>query len=1042
MGAISSLAVKRGVTFAMLYLIITGFGLFSLSQLKLDMFPDLRFPVVAIINTYMGVSPEEIETLVTRPLEMAVASVKNVKKIRSTSKHGASLLIVELEWGTDIDKAMIDMREKIDMFKSRLPEEARQPIMFAFDPSLQPIIIFSIRSTSDMVKLRLFLEQQFAPMLERISGVASSQVMGGKERAIRVLIDPRKLSAHGISTFQIIQALRADNVQLASGTLSTGKSEYTLRTLGTFKSVRQIRDVVIGAKGRPFPQPIYLWQVAKVEDSHKEETRIVQAAGQPGMLMMVQKRSDANTVQTARAVLENLPELQRKLPTGTTLRVIFNQSDFIEKSLSNLYTSAFMAFILAILVLLFFLRSLRSSLIIGISIPVSIIATFAVMHLGNITLNIISMAGLALAVGMLVDNSIVVLENIFRHLEEGKEPREAAMRGSREVAMAITASTLTTLAVFVPILFVPGLAGMMFRDMVVTICFSLTASLVVAITLIPLMTSRIFGRRLPANTAQTSPENNPEPPKKYIGNWLENLYTRTLRWALYYRKTTILLGFSTLVVALFLSQFIKTEFLPKADDSMILLQYERSPGTSLEETNRTAIVLEQIVRRDFSSMLEEVITDTGIGEGFVAIFGKGSHAGIMRMRLKPINQRPLSKMQIQERLRQEFAKIPGLKYTFELGGTMMFGGSDIEIQLFGYDLKAAEALAEQVKKVIERIPGTADLKTSLEENRPELQIHLRRDHLRRLGLNAYTVSNTVSTAFKGTIATLYREGDNEFSVIVQLQDRYRTDVNQIKQLDVFTPTGKSVPLSSIADIRYGRSLVTIERQDQNRISTVFVSVTDRGLATVIQDIRDAMEREVTMPPGFYYKIGGQAEDFLDSFKWLAVAFLASIILVYMVMASQFESLFEPFVILFSIPLAIIGVLLALLITNTNLSVMAFVGVIMLVGIVVNNAIVLIDFIKQNREEHGTEIIEACILGGRVRLRPILMTAATTILGMLPLALGLGEGAETWMGLGRVVMGGLLTSTFLTLYIVPTLLASFTIFADKIKLRIQKRRTAH
>jgi HAE1 family hydrophobic/amphiphilic exporter-1 len=1041
MEGLSAFAVRRGVTTSMLYMILIGFGFFSLMQLKLDLFPELKFPIVAIVNSYSGVSPEEMETLVTRPMEQAIAAVKNVKKIRSTSKLGNSMIIVELEWGSDIDKAMLDMREKIDIIKKQLPEEARQPFLFAFDPSLQPIMLLAVSGRGNMVKLRDFITKRISPMVERIGGVASASVNGGQKREIQVLLNPRKLRGFGISVSQIIRALQAESVQVASGSLNQGSRELGLRTISSFQKVDDIGKVVIGVKGKPVPQPVYLSQVAKIVDTHEEQTRIIQSQGREGMLLFIQKRSDANTVQTAQNILKALPKLRKRLPEGTKIGVLFNQSDFIVKSLSNLTSSGLQAFVLAILVLFFFLRSLRTSFIIALSIPASVILTFAVMYYAGVTLNIISMAGLALAVGMLVDNSIVVLENVFRHFEEGASSWEAAIRGSSEVALAITASTLTTLAVFIPILFVKGLAGMMFRDMVVTICFSLTASLIVALTLIPLLASRILRRKpLPDVTADTEEESaSPAEPAK--SSWLERTYVRTLNWSLHHRKSTIAIGLATFVLSLGVMGALKTEFLPKADDSMLMIQYEGAPGTALKDTIKTAATMEKIIRQKFGKILETVLIEAGTGEGFIALFGKGAHAGLVRVRLKPISERTLRKWDIEKILQREFARLPGVKITFQDGGAAFSGGGDVEVQLLGHDLKVAKELAQKIKRVIARIPNVTQVKTSLEEGRPELQIRLNRERLQRLGLNGLTVGTAISTAFKGTTASLFRQGDNEYRILLRLQKRYRRNVQDLKKLYIITPAGSPVPLGSIADIRYALSPVKIERQNQQRVTTVSVSVARAHLGSVVKAVPEAIKRHVAIPPTFTYRIGGTAEDFIESFMFLGLALLVSVILVYMVMASQFESLFEPFVILFSIPLALVGVFAALLVTDTSLSVMAFVGIIMLAGIVVNNAIVLVDFIKQLRDEHQMGILEACLEAGRVRMRPILMTAATTIFGMLPMALGLGEGAENWVGLGRVVMGGLFSSTFLTLLVVPTLYAMLALWGERRKARKQAKQAA-
>jgi HAE1 family hydrophobic/amphiphilic exporter-1 len=778
------------------------------------------------------------------------------------------------------------------------------------------------------------------------------------------------------------------------------------------------------------PQPVFLFQVAQVIDSHEEETRMILSDGKPGMLLLVQKRSDANTVQTAQRVEAALPMLQGRLPPGVGMSILFNQRDIITQSISNLQSSAMQAFVLAVLVLLFFLRSFRTSFIIALSIPVSVIATFSVMYIAGITLNIISMAGLALAVGMLVDNSIVVLENIYRHFEEGKDPWEASIQGSKEVGVAIMASTLTTLAVFIPVLFVPGIAGALFRDMVITICFSLTASLIVAVTLIPLMASRLLTR---------PKKKGKEKKLSLLGRFVEwmlgsldRVYVAVLGKALIWRKMAMLIGFGTLFVVFGLGNLIQTEFLPKTDDSTIFLQFERSPGTSLRETIATGYQMEQLMRQRFSKDIEAVIVEAGVGEGFAALFGKGAYAGQLRARLKPLSERTIRKWEVIEEMRKMFQSLPDLKITAQDFGPGSFGGQgDIDIQLFGYDVQVAKALAEQVQREVLKIPNVTSAQSSLEDGKPELQIHFHRDRIRALGLTPFMIGNTISAAFKGTRASLYRDQGSEYNILVRFQERYRNKLLHLNDLLITTPAGKTIPLKSLADVRMALSPVKIDRQDQQRVATVAVNVLPGTLGKVIEEVRKVMDGKINMPSDFFYRIGGKAEDFITSFGWLGVAFLVSVLLVYMVMASQFESLFAPFVIIFSIPLSAIGVIVALAITRTPLSIMALIGVVMLVGIVVNNAIVLIDFIIQIRQERDISVTEAALEAGRVRLRPILMTSLTTILGMLPISLGLGEGSENWVGLGRVVMGGMISSTVLTLVIVPVFYCSLSLTFERI-----------
>jgi len=1021
---ISKLAIRRGITFSMVYIIAIGFGLFGLARLKLDLYPDITFPMIGVMTDYKGVGPEDIENSVTRTLEKAVVTVENLKNITSWSKSGSSTLLLEFNWKTDMDQAEIDVGKMIDMIRDYLPAEASQPMSFAFNPSMQPIMFITVSSNRlGMAELRKLISDRIEPSLERINGVASAGTTGGLERQIRVLIDPRKLAAHGVSLQSIIQTLGMENLQIPGGLIDDEYTEYAVRTYGEYTSVDQIRNTVIGTQNRA---PIYLKNVAQVIDGYKEQTEIVRNNGVPAIFLYIQKQSDANTVQTSNAVLKELPQLTKEIGEGIKFNIVFDQSKFIKKSLSNLSNTAIQAFFLAFLVLFFFLRHIRSSLIASTSIPISIIITFFVMNQMGITLNIISMAGLALAVGMLIDNSIVVLENIFRHREMNKEIRTAADDGTTEVGVAIIASTLTTLAIFIPILFVPGIAGVIFNDMVIAIVCSLSVSLIVALTLIPLMSSRFLGQKERGSRIKfiRKVDNG-------IGNFIEkveNLYVRILDWSLGNKRVILLAIILLLVGTVIIYSRIGGEFMPKTDQSFMQASVERETRASLTTTDQTFREIETIIQDEIPEA-ENVQISFGTGEGFAAMFGSGSNRGDINISLPDVSERTRSSFEIESILRKRFDKIPGAKVTFSSGGMTFSSGGDIQVKIFGYDRRIALALGDELESRMKKIEGAVDVVKSYSQPKPEYQIVIDRDRVSALGLSVYQVATTIETAVKGNLATRFREGGEEYDVVVQLDELYRQSKTDLENIFITSVTGSQIPLKNVAKVVLGDAAAQIDRENQERMVSVSCSVSGRDLQSVVKDIRNELTK-MNFPYNFRWEIGGQAEDMQESFMWLGVAIIAAIFLVYMVMASQFESLLDPFIIIFTVPLAIMGALWGLFLTGTTLSVTALVGMVLLVGIVVNNGIVLVDYINQLREKHGQDLWVAILIGGKRRMRPILMTAGTTILAMFPIALKLGSGAELWVGMARAVIGGLTTATLLTLVVIPIIYLFFEQLALK------------
>jgi HAE1 family hydrophobic/amphiphilic exporter-1 len=1031
---ITNMAIKRGVTFFMIYLIAVGFGLFSLSQLNVDLYPELEFPVLAIITQYTGVGPFDMENVITRPIEETVSPVQNVKKVSSTSTQGLSLVTLEFEWGTDMDQAEIDVRNNLEYIRDVLPDDITQPLVFAFDPSTQPILYMAVTSElHGQAELRRISEKDIEPRVERIPGVASAFTMGGMRREIKVLADPVRMRAHKVTIDQIVNALQANNLQLPSGWIEDQFQEFTLQTAGEYTTLEQLENTCVTLAN---DSKIRIKDVAQVVDGFAEQRQKVWNNNRPSVMLAIMKQSDANTVTVCEDALSQMDRIVAELPRGITIDTVVDFSTFINRSMSNLGNTALQAIALTILVLLFFLRNIRSALIVAVSIPVSMIVTFAVMDQAGLTLNIISMAGLALAVGLLVDNSIVVLESIFRHREEGDKPHDAAATGTHEVAMAITASTLTTLAVFVPVLFVPGLAGELFNDMVVTLVFSLTVSLLVALTLVPLLTSRflVFQQKVKKSGVFSSLSN-------YAGrllSGLQDIYGKALTWSLNHRWVVILSAFFMFVVSIFMVMMMGGEFMPENDMGFIAIAVDRTPGTSMEAMEKSMFQLNQIII-DHVPELEIVYSNFGQGEGIMAFFSsRGSSEGDVTIRLKNLSKRKRSMFEIQDDLRERFKQLPDVITRFEdRGNSAMFGsGTDIMIEIFGHDTEMGEALAGSILEKVAKIEGISDVETSFKKSAPELRIELDRQRIADLGLSTAQIGQVVSSSVLGTVATRFREGGDEYDIRVQLMEQSRDNKTDVENIMIMTPTGNQIPLRAVANVAYTRAPKEIRREDQERLVTVNINLSGRDLRSVTGDVVKAL-RQVPVPNDFRVEIGGTAEEQQESFMYLGLAFLVAILLTYMVMASQFESFLYPFIIMFTIPLSFIGVALALVLTGTDLSVMSLIGMVMLVGIVVNNGIVLVDYINQLRER-GLCLVDAILQGGRIRMRPVLMTALTTILAMLPLALGIGESGESWAPMARAVMGGLTVATVLTLIVVPVIYAAIDRLSQKIRVKILGR----
>jgi HAE1 family hydrophobic/amphiphilic exporter-1 len=1073
---IIDLAIRRRVTIAMFTLAVLLFGSVALSRLSLNLLPDLTFPTLTVRTAYEGAAPAEIENLISKPIEEALGVVKNLVKLESISRTGQSDVVLEFAWGADIDVARMEVREKLDALQ--LPLEADRPVLLRFDPSLDPIIRFGLfvapepALTADagtaplpddpmafddgrLKVLRRFADEQLKKELESTPGVAAVKISGGLEDEVQVLIDQKKLAQLDLTTGQIAEVLRAENVNLSGGRLEEGVQEYLVRTVNEFGSVSEIGDVIVAGAGMT---PIYLRDIATVRLGYKEREAITRIDGREAVEVAIYKEGDANTVEVARNLSRRLEQIEDSLPEDMTLQKVYDQSTFIENAVSEVVDAGIFGGILAIFILYLFLRDFRTTLIISISIPVSVIATFNMMYGFDLTLNIMSLGGLALGIGMLVDNSIVVLENIARHRDLGASPTEAARLGAREVTQAVVASTLTTVAVFFPLVFVQGIAGQLFRDQALTVTFSLLASLLVAITLIPMMASlrRAAPLDLPPLPALAEPRTRfgraarsvrlavfrrfPNAVARAVHrgvSWiarglrlaftplaygfnsayglLARRYEPILRWSLRRRSVVLASAALAFVGSLALVPRLGLELIPQLTQGEFNVSFRLPPGTPLEQTDRVLQRLQRIAVDEETIEASFAVAGTGNrmdanpdqggenwGEVHIALASGAGQAG---------------EASAMASLRASLRDEPGVQYEFSYPTLFTFD-TPIEIEVSGYDLDALKAVSQSIAGALAAQDRFEDVKSTLERGNPEVQIYFDRERAAALGLPVHELARRVVGSVRGDVATRYSWRDRKIDVLVRVEERDREDIDRIRQLIVNPESERPVPLSAVADVVVNTGPGEIRRIGQERVAIVSANLAYGDLGAAAETI-DAVIARTAVPAGLSVRLSGQSEEMNRSFRSLLFALGLAVFLVYLILASQFESLIHPLVIFFTIPLAIIGAVVALWATGSSISVVVFIGMILLAGIVVNNAIVLVDLINQLRIQ-GVPRFEAIVAAGRQRLRPILMTTLTTILGLLPLALGFGEGAEIRAPMAITVIGGLTVSTLLTLVVIPVL----------------------
>ena len=1024
-------SVSRPVTILMLFIGLILIGLISFQNLGLDLLPDLSFPMSAIIVSYPGVAPQEIENMVTIPLEEAVGTIQGVKNINSFSREGSSVVMMEFNWGTDMDISALNIREKIDQVKGFLPDDASDPIVIKFDPSLMPILVLGMDSEEkDLQKLQEYAEDIIKPRLERLEEVASVLINGGLEREILVSIDNEKLRSNQLSFSQVTAALAGENVNLPAGTLQEGTINFLVRSLGRFENIQDIEEILISnIRGNK----IYLGDIAKVEDTFKERNSITYVNGKPGIMMSLQKESGKNTVTVAKRIFKELETIQKLLPDDISITSVFDSSDFIKKTISQVGWVALYGAILAVFVLLFFLGNLSSTLIISFAIPISLIFTFSLLYFSNLTLNMMTLGGLALGIGMMVDNSIVVLENIFRYRELGTDIKKSACLGASEVGTAISASTFTTIAVFLPILYVQGIASELFRPMGYTITFSLLTSLLVALTLVPMLSSKILRLKVKDNSPTVSRENlvnNSLGQGGRIFNFVREEYSRLISWALRHRGIVFILAVIIFVGSIMLIPFVGTEFIPSSDQGQFNINITLPTGTNLETTRKVVSEVEKIVLE--IPEIKSMLTTAGEGSGGMGFSTEGGNSGTIMVNLVDQNKRERNTEQIISDLRQKIGTYPDAQIEFSEQGFAFSSGSDLEVKISGDSLDELENIANRILILLAEVEGVYDLKSSVEDVRPELHVNIDREKANLYGLNTAQIASTVHDALLGRVASIYQEKGEQINIRIRLEEEDRNSIEQVENILISSSAGLQIPLKEIAEVTVGSGPKGIDRKNQQRVVDVSGNISDRFLGTVIQDAQQQLDKLV-LPEDYRYEFVGENREMQESFLELALALALSILLVYMIIAAQFESLLMPLAVMFSVPFSLIGVILALLLSGKSLNVLSFIGIIMLVGIVVNNSIVLIDYINKLRQK-GMERKEAIILGGKTRLRPILMTMFTTVLALVPMALGVGEGAELRAPMAITIIGGLTSSTFLSLIIVPI----FYTFLDDLSQKITKR----
>ena len=1009
-------AVKKPIMTSLCFVAVAILGLFSLQKLPIDLYPDIETNTIMIMTAYPGASAADIETNLTRPLENALNAVEDLKHMTSQSKENISLITLEFEYGNDIDVLTNDVRDKLDMVESSLPDDAENPIIFKFSTDMIPIMLLSVQAEESMPALYKILDDAVATPLARVNGVGTVSISGAPEREIHVYVDPNKLEAYNLTVESISAIIGAENQNIPGGTFDIGSDTYSLRVEGEFTDSRQMNDIVVGTYNG---QTIYLRDVAVIDDSVEERAQEAYNNGVQGAMIVIQKQSGANSVQIADAVKAALPNLQKNLPRDVKLDVIVDTSDNIRNTINSLFETVLYAMLFVTLVVFVFLGRWRATLIVIITIPLSLVASFIYLFITDSSLNIISLSALSIAIGMVVDDAIVVLENVTTHIERGSDPKQAAVHGTNEVAVSVIASTLTLICVFFPLTMVEGMTGVLFKELGWMVTIIMIISTVCALSLTPMLCSQLL--RLQKKRSKSF--------IRFYGpierglDAFDRFYGRLLRWAVGHRAVVVTACIAFFIASVGLLKFIGSEFMPTQDNSRIGITIEMPIGTRTEISKDIALRLYNQWMEEYPEMwkINFTVGQASTDNTYASLSDNGSHIITFNIRLYDPADRDRNLAEICDLIRADLAQYPEIKKSeVQLGGgtSAMGGQATLDYEIYGYDFATSDTIANQLVNILKNIKGCTEVNISRGDYQPEYQVDFDREKLALYGLNLSTAAMYLRNRVNGSTASLYREDGDEYDIKVMYAPEYRTSIADLENILIYNSQGKAVRVKDVGTVVERFAPPTIERKDRSRVNTVSAVISGAAMSDVV-DAAQVQIDKLDLPSGFSIDLAGTYEDQQDSFGDLYTLMLLIVILVYVVMAAQFESLKYPFLIMFSIPFALSGIFIALAATGSTLNIMSMIGAIMLIGIVVKNGIVLIDYISLNRER-GMSIRRAVVLGGESRLRPVVMTTLTTILGMVPMAVSQGEGSEMWRPMGIAVIGGLTISTVLTLILIPTL----------------------
>lgn len=1003
-------SVKRPVGVIMIVVAIIALGAVSLRGLVIDLFPEIDLPVAVVATSYEDAAPEDVENLISRPLEGAVSSVEGIDTVQSQSQSGSSLVLMMFKNGVDLDQALLDVRERVDQVKDLLPDQSGDPNIMRFSPDQLPVMWVSLTG-KDATALTQIAEDEVVPYFERQGGVASVTVEGGKEREVQILIDQAKLEQYGVSTETLIQSLNGANQSASVGTVDKGNKDLQIRVTGEFESIDDIEDTIIQTEAGG---TVHVEDIAEVKDTFADTGAQTLVNGESAVVLSIMKKTDSNTVDVANNINDSLDEINANVAEDVELEVVIDTSEFIQMSIDSVVSNILIGGAISVFILLLFLKSVRATIVIGLSIPIAIISTFILMYFTGESLNILTLGGLALGLGMMVDSSIVILENIYSYRQKGYSLFESATKGASELAPAVIASTTTTLVVFLPIVFVDGIASDLFTPLALTVSFSLIASLVVALTLVPMLSSKLLSKAMEDKGR-----------RYWFNSFLErvgNVYRSVLRWVLKHRKTTIAGTIVTIAASLGLAFFIGAEFIPGADQGQIEISVETDTGSSLKHTESVTDKVNETLE-DYEDIIETSFVSIG-GDDFGGMGGGSVNTASYTMQLIPSSDRDRTTTDIVKALDEDLKSIPSADITVSSMDSGMGFGDPIQLQLSGPEHEVLGELADNVVDEISDIEGIHNPESSAAQGVPQMSIEIDKEKASSYGLTQDQIIGQIQLQFTGQVATMYRESGQEMDVKLLYPEDERRTISDLEDLKVQSPTGATLSLSEIATFKESQGPVTLSRQNQQPQINVSSDIVDRDLNSIANDVEKKME-EMDLPEGYTYSMSGEAEDMIKSFSDLALALVFSIFLVYAVMAVQFENFLFPFIIMFSMPATIIGIVLGHFVMGISFSIPGFIGIIMLAGIVVNNSIILVDYIQILRRQ-GMDRYEAILEAGRSRLRPILMTTLTTVLAMVPLGLAIGEGAEMQQPLAVTIIFGLTVSSIFTLLLIPVV---YTLFDD-------------